>query len=201
MNEESSVHAIGPRDILTAMLMCSVLISLVFATLAKKAVTDALAQARPAGNVNVSINWPDGDTDVDLWLDGPGEPVPVGYSNRGGRLWNLLRDDLGNGTDATSRNYESASTRGVVPGTYRLNLHCFRCPVLPVPVDIEVAVFKEAGDKNAKTPAKVIFVGKTVLHTQGQERTAISFRMDADGNIDPASMNSVFKPLRSAKKG
>ena len=201
MNEESSVHAIAPRDIYTAMLMGCTLVALVFATLARETASEAKAQAEPLGNVNVAINWPEGNTDVDLWIDGPGEPVPVGYSNRGGRLWNLLRDDLGNSTDATALNYESASTRGVVPGDYRLNLHCFRCPVLPVPVDVEVTLFKDAGKKGAKTAAKVIFVGKTVLHKQGQERTAISFRMDADGNIDPNSMNSVFKPLRSAKKG
>src|SRR3546814_3333786 len=72
-------------------------------------------QADPPGNLIVHVSWPEGDADVDLWLDGPAEPVPVGYSNKGGVLWNLLRDDLGTKPDATPLNYENAFTRGVVP--------------------------------------------------------------------------------------
>ena len=50
-------------------------------------------QIAPPGNVIVEIRWPDQiDADVDLWVQAPGE-VPVGYSNKGGRVFNLLRDD------------------------------------------------------------------------------------------------------------
>ena len=201
MKSADEVNAVAYRDVLmnTILGLVMAMAVLVMSIQIKKA--EASAQAEPQGNLNVTVNWPEGPADVDLWLHGPGEPVPIGYSNRGGRLWNLMRDDLGNASDATALNYESASTRGVVPGTYVLNLHCYRCPVLPIPIDIEITLNKDAGKKGEKTPAKVIFVGRTVLNKQGQERTAISFRMDTDGVIDPASMNSIFKPLRSAKKG
>ena len=53
------------------------------------------AKSEPPGNIIVHITWPPGNTDVDLWVDGPGELAPVGYSNKGDVLWNLLRDDLG----------------------------------------------------------------------------------------------------------
>src|SRR3546814_21118968 len=97
-------------------------------------------QAGAPGNLIVHVSWPEGDADVDLWLDGPAEPVPVGYSNKGGVLWNLLRDDLGTKPDATPLNYENAFTRGVVPGEYTINVHCFRCPTTPVQVDVEISL-------------------------------------------------------------
>ena len=60
----------------------------------------------PPGNVIVEIRWPDDlDTDVDLWVKAPGD-IPVGYSNKGGVTFNLLRDDLGRHADATETNYE-----------------------------------------------------------------------------------------------
>jgi hypothetical protein len=201
MRSADEVNSVAYRDVLMNTILGLVMMVAVVFLMVKLEESEAKAQAEPQGNMNIAITWPEGPADVDLWLYGPGEPVPVGYSNKGGRLWNLLRDDLGNSSDATNLNYESASSRGVVPGTYWINLHCYRCPVMPVPVDVEITLNKDAGKKGAKTASKVIFVGKTVLNKQGQERTAISFKMDADGKIDGSSMNSVFKPLRAAKKG
>ena len=43
------------------------------------------------GNVIIEIHWPEHlDADVDLWVEAPGDR-PVGYSNKGGRIFNLLR--------------------------------------------------------------------------------------------------------------
>jgi hypothetical protein len=72
------------------------------------------------------MRWPDAaDTDVDLWVQGPGD-VPVGYSNKGGRLFNLLRDDLGLQSDAAKINYESSFSRGIVEGEYVINVHLYK---------------------------------------------------------------------------
>ncbi len=55
--------------------------------------------ALPPGNIVVEVRWPDKiDADVDLWVQAPGDR-PVGYSNRGGQVFNLLRDDLGHSGD------------------------------------------------------------------------------------------------------
>jgi hypothetical protein len=155
------------------------------------------ASAEPPGNLTVYAAWPAGDTDVDLWVVGPAEPVPVGYSNKSGVIWNLLRDDLGLMPDATALNFENAYTRGVVAGEYTLNLHCFRCPQLPVPVDVIVSI---NDGKDGKSSSRTILTSKVELTRQGQEKTVVTFKMDKDGNVDKASMNNVFRPLRSAKK-
>jgi hypothetical protein len=62
------------------------------------------------GNVIVEAQWADKlDADVDLWVQAPGD-VPVGYSNKSGHIFNLLRDDLGKAHDMTDYNYEVAYT-------------------------------------------------------------------------------------------
>jgi hypothetical protein len=153
--------------------------------------TDAV----PPGNVIVAIAWAEGNTDIDLWVAGPGEIVPVGYSNKGGVLFNLLRDDLGNLPDATPLNYENAYSRGVVPGEYVVNVHCYRCPVVPQKVDVEVSINTGGNGKSVKPVATTALE----LRANGQERTALRFRLDASGNIEPRSMNNIFRPLRAAR--
>jgi hypothetical protein len=48
---------------------------------------------------------------VDLWVQAPGD-IPVGYSNKGGLIMNLLRDDLGT-NDPTPLLYENQYSHGV----------------------------------------------------------------------------------------
>jgi hypothetical protein len=156
-------------------------------------------QSEPPGNVIVAIEWPPGNTDVDLWVTGPGEIVPVGYSNKSGLLWNLLRDDLGTSPDATPSNYENAYTRGVLPGEYIVNVHCYRCPILPVPVDVEISIQKE-GANGAKEPMKIIATTKVTLHEDHEELTAIRFELTKGGELVPGSMNHVYRELRAANR-
>lgn len=50
--------------------------------------------AVPPGNVIVQVRWPeDVDTDVDLWVQAPGDVPVVGHSNLGGLVFDLLRDE------------------------------------------------------------------------------------------------------------
>jgi len=125
--------------------------------------------------------------------------VPVGYSNKGGVLWNLLRDDLGTVPDLTNINYENAYSRGIVPGDYTINVHCYRCRQLPVPVDMEVSIASDVAGSADKARAEVIATSRVELRTDGQERTALRFRIDADGDVDAASFSTVFKSLRTMK--
>ena len=82
----------------------------------------ATEATQPPGNVIVEVRWPDEfDSDVDLWVEAPGD-VPVGYSNKGGRIFNLLRDDLGHIGDTTGLNYEIAFSRGTPGGEYTVSL-------------------------------------------------------------------------------
>lgn len=149
--------------------------------------TDAITQ--PPGNMIVSISWPDGPTDVDLWVRGPGETRAVGYSNRGGPLFNLLRDDLGTANDSLSANYENAYSRGLPAGRYVINVHCFTCAG-PVRVSVEVRMTDGSG-----TPT-LLFGGVIVLPPKA-ERTVVQFRLDGERNI--SGVNNVFEQLREAK--
>jgi hypothetical protein len=153
------------------------------------------AAAEPPGNLIVAITWPEGNTDVDLWVMGPQEIRPVGYSNKGGILFNLLRDDLGTMPDATPLNYENAYTRGIVEGEYVVNVHCYRCPVVPVPVDVEISV--NSGEPG-KESLRAIAAASVTLDRNGVERTALRFKLTSDGLLVAGSMNNVFRPLRAA---
>lgn len=152
------------------------------------------AEADPPGNVIVHATWPKGDTDVDLWVYGPGEPRPVGYSNTGGVLWNLLRDDLGARPDATELNYENAYTRGTPAGEYVINVHCYRCPKLPQRIDIEVS---SKSDSSNKGSLETIATTSLELKANGQERTALRFKLDDQGRLERDSLHHAFMPLRA----
>lgn len=151
----------------------------------------------PPGNVNVLVRWPDGwRTDVDLWAQVPGD-VAVGYSNKGGLVANLLRDDLGGHGDPLGMNFENVYTRGVVPGEYTVNLHLFRNLQGTYPVPVEVAV--ECRKDSTSTTAYV--VSRAVeLHREGEEVTAIRFALDEHCGLKPGSVHALFRPLRSVGK-
>jgi len=149
------------------------------------------------GNVIVEISWPEKiDADVDLWVQAPGD-APVGYSNKGGLLFNLLRDDLGVQSDMTNINYEVSYSRGVAPGEYVVNVHLYRdlSGQLPLPVNVVVSV-----KSSAQAAAKRLLQTQLLLHHQGEELTAFRFVLNEDGTLVPDSVNDLPKALRSKKK-
>lgn len=152
--------------------------------------------AMPPGNVIIEIRWPDDlDADVDLWVEAPGD-VPVGYSNKDGAVFNLLRDDLGFSRDASDLNYEISYSRGIPAGEYTVNLHLYRNPEGRYPVSVRVAAsVKSAADE----PIKRIVATEVNLVRDGEEVTAIRFTLDANGELVPGSVNSLPRPLRSKR--
>ncbi|HEY7688586.1 MAG TPA: hypothetical protein VH835_07820 [Dongiaceae bacterium] len=156
---------------------------------------EAEAGVTAPGNVIIEAQWADGlDADVDLWVRAPGDR-PVGYSNKAGKIFNLLRDDLGKPLDITNLNYEVAYTRGTPAGDYVINLHLYRALVQSTPVDVRVVASVRKNPSSDSTP----LVTTTVpLKKVGQELTAIRFKLDAKGGLVPGSLNSIYKPLRAA---
>jgi hypothetical protein len=153
-------------------------------------------EAPSPGNVIVEIRWPDElNTDVDLWVEAPGD-VPVGYSNKGGLVFNLLRDDLGLHADFSGLNYEVSYSRGTPAGDYTVNLHLYRdlSGNLPVPVTVVVSV-KPAPEQAAKQ----ILATKVALKQEGQELTAFRFALDESGRLIRGSVNDLPRALRSRK--
>jgi len=148
----------------------------------------------PPGNVIIEARWPDElDVDVDLWVEAPGDR-PVGYSNKGGLIFNLLRDDLGKRADATGMNYEVSYSRGIPAGEYTVNVHLYRntSGVFPVPVTIVTSV-----KKSPKDSARQLLASKVELTREGEELTVYRFRLSADGDLVPGSVHSLQRNLRA----
>ena len=157
------------------------------------------AAIAPPGNVIVNIFWPDGkNIDVDLWVKGPDDDRPVGYSNRAGETFNLLRDDLGNVNDITQRNFENAYTRGLPEGEYIINVHMFshKERVKEWPVEVEVVVTVMSPDQDKGSPKEIANV-KVFLTRNGEEITAVRFKIDENNKVVPDSINQVQKKLHN----
>lgn len=151
----------------------------------------------PPGSVIAEIHWDDKiDADVDLWVEGPGD-VPVGYSNKSGIIFNLLRDDLGHSGDPNSMNYEVAYGRGLWPGEYTVNAHLYRSvdQHFPVPLTTKISVH----DKDGRT--RSLLQSVIELDHVGEETTVFRFRLDDKGQLVAGSVNRIHKDLRSARYG
>lgn len=143
----------------------------------------------PPGSIAVLACWPEGAIDVDLWVTGPGQDKATGYPPgvKSGKVWALLRDDLGTFGDDGPANCESAFARVTPDGRYVINLHAYSVPADGVVVHVEASL-------NGK-----LLTSQNVQLRPKQERTVAQFRL-AGGRVVEGSMNSVFQPLRSAGK-
>jgi hypothetical protein len=173
------------RDvIMLALAGFMTIVILMLAHLNPKAQAMVAKDAAPPGNVMIEANWPpDFDSDVDLWVQAPGDR-PVG-------------DDLGHQLDISGLNYESSFSRGVIPGEYTVNLHLYRnrARATDVPVTVVVSVKTQAD-----MPARQLLMTKLDLKREGEERTVFRFQLTEAGTIVPGSVNSQQRPLRSGTK-
>src|SRR5918996_4959802 len=146
------------------------------------------------GNVIVEVRWPDEvDADVDLWVQAPGD-LPVGYSNKGAAVFNLLRDDLGMRADVTGLNYETSYSRGIPAGEYTVNLHLYRnaSNVFPIQVTVVASV-----KRSPKESARQLLASKVELVREGEEVTVYRFRLSEEGGLVPGSVHSLQRDLRT----
>ncbi len=149
------------------------------------------------GHIAVEIMWnPAFDTDVDLWVQAPGDG-PVGYSSPKGLIFNLLRDDLGHVGDTFSMNYENAYTRGLPAGEYIVNIHLYRLGNGELPIVVQYAI--SLGD-NIKGKREKILSGEVELEYFGQELTLVRFSIDDNGQLIKSSVNDIPIEIRVAQK-
>lgn len=181
------------RDMLFLLVFAYLVIgALALAHVNKK--EEASKGATPPGSVIVDLHWDNKiDADVDLWVQAPGD-VPVGYSNKAGVIFNLLRDDLGHSGDPNSMNYEVAYGRGLWPGEYVVNAHLYRSSDghFPVPVTARVSV------RGADGEVTNLLRSEVKLDYVGQETTIFRFKLDDKGHLVAGSVNRLHKALRSA---
>lgn len=153
----------------------------------------------PQGSIVVEMFWPDDlQTDVDLWVRGDADGIPVGYSNKGSPLFNLLRDDLGTTGDVSGKNMEITYSRGIPDGEYVVNSHLFNLKgaKLPVPVKLVVSI-----KENDKESLKQLFSVNGTLDYEGQEKTFARFFIDK-GKYIKDSFSSLQEEIRpSNSKG
>lgn len=147
----------------------------------------------PPGNLISTITWDNGNADIDMWVRGPTNDPPVGYSNKGGALWNLLRDDVGETSDITGLNFETAYTRGIIPGEYVINIHCYRCQV-QVPVNVKLIVSSKV---NLTAATVVLAMADYTITFANEEVTMLRFILTEDGKIKPGSINYLYEELKS----
>jgi hypothetical protein len=182
------------RDLITLALCGFVVCVVLILPHINPPVTKTAQDTDPPGNVIVEVRWPDElDSDVDLWVEAPGD-VPVGYSNKGGVVFNLLRDDLGKRADATGMNYEVSYSRGITPGEYTVNLHLYRntAGVFPIPVTVVTSV-----KKSAKESARQLLASHIELVREGEELTVYRFKLSEQGDLVSGSVHSLQRQLRS----
>lgn len=142
--------------------------------------------APPPGTIAVSIGWPPNSDDVDLHVMAPGDK-DVYFKRKNGKVFDLLRDDLGLINDPTPVNYETAFSRGMPDGEYVVNVRCFSCAELPVTVAVEVRI-------TANGQSQLLFSGPVELRRDKETKTALRFTVSG-GAVVPDSLNQIFKEV------
>lgn len=188
------------RDVIFIMMIVFIILFLIAAMHINPIAQPKEEQITPPGNVIVNIFWEDGlNIDVDLWVLGPEDDRPVGYSNRAGGTFNLLRDDLGSINDITKRNFENAYTRGLPKGEYIINVHMFankeREKNWPVEVEVVVTVMETNQDKSSPNEVAVAIIP---LSRNGEELTAVRFKIDKNHKVIQESINQIQIKLRGS---
>ena len=160
--------------------------------------TEEESSSTPPGNVIVELFWDDKrDVDIDLWVQAP-DDIPVGYSNKGGLFFNLLRDDLGIYKDNSPVNYEVSYSRGISDGVYIANVHLYRedkAPFKPILAELLVSVVDPDSNKR-----KQILRTSKKLEEIGKEITVFQFELDKKGKLNKNSINNKYVMLRSGNK-
>ncbi len=193
-NDPDDSPGLAFRDVIFLMMLTFLILFLAALVHINPDGTKSEETAQPPGAIQVDIMWPSGHkADVDLWTKGPTDSRPVGYSNRSGILFNLLRDDLGSVGDSTELNYENAYTRGVEDGEYIVNVHLYnaRGGKVPIPVNVVVKYGKCAICRPEEIITKIV-----QLEANGQEITVVRFTIK-DGDVVPEKTNHIPINLRS----
>jgi hypothetical protein len=169
--------------ILLALLMLTLVVLLIpLINVEQEAVQDEIEKA--AGDMIAEIAWgADVPADIDLWTQAPnGEKI--GYSLPYGKIFNLVRDDLGRDVDFSGLNYEFSFSRGIPDGRYRFSIVYYADNGLGnTPVEVKVSIRHRRGKLMI-----VVYEGVLTLEYPGQEKGVITFEM-MDKEVVPNSIS------------
>jgi hypothetical protein len=152
----------------------------------------------------ITMDWPDAHPDdLDLFVQDPAGNI-AWYRHREAGFLTLDRDDRGGANDfiivngkkiASPIREEIVTVRGILAGEYTVNISHFQATTgMPVAAHVKV--------QKLNPTAQVIFDNKLTLDHTGHERTAVRFRLDAEGkvvNVDqrPKSLLETFRNVRA----
>lgn len=133
-------------------------------------------------SLSISITWPAGPEDIDLWATGP-DGRPVGYNQTRSETLGYLRDDTGinqSVNDSRKNNYELITAHGFTPGHYVVNVHYFAVHngSLNVPVKVKILLKKKNEDAT-----EIIYNDTVRLVHEKQEKTVLQFDLGLDGTV------------------
>lgn len=178
------------RDVVTLALAGFVAIAIILLAHVNPP-ENAQDDAKQPGTLAVQIRWPDDvNADVDLWVKAPGQ-APVGYSRKSGKIFDLLRDDLGHLGDVLGLNYESAYSRGIPDGEWAVNIHMYRFEAAEYPVVVKALVSARVGQGGVRN----LFAKEVSLLRFGHEITVIRFSTQA-GKLVAGSEHDLPVRLR-----
>lgn len=176
-------------------LLALAVILLADSMLVHSAKTAEASKSVQPGSVLIQLYWdPSADADIDLWVKAP-DTGPVGFSNKTLGSLALMRDDMGRGHTADSRNYELTVGSGLHAGEYICNAEFYSTwdNRMPVHVRLTAQVFGPHGP---------VDVGEATgaLSAPGAEITLLRFRLDDKGDVVPGSLNALPYPLARARQ-
>lgn len=198
--EDNNSYWIPYADFLAGVAM----IFLVVAALMLFHVTDPSKDnktddVKSPGTVMIEIFWKQ-EIDIDLWVKSPGD-LPVGYSRKNGKYFDLLRDDLGRKWEKGGEmHHENAYTRNSPEGEYIVNLHEYSNIYnveLPIEVEVVVQIVKP---QESGAPITKVLRTKVQVTSYAQEITVVRFRLDEKSEVIQDSINHNQIPLREAAK-
>jgi len=152
----------------------------------------------------ITMDWPDNHPDdLDLFVQDPIGNI-VRYRQPEAGFLTLDRDDRGGANDFILVNgmkipspirEEIVTVRGLVPGEYTVNISHFQA-LTGQPVEATVKVQK------LNPVAQLIFDDKVMVDHTGDEKTALRFKLDAEGKVTdvqrrPKSLLETFRNVRA----
>lgn len=191
-NKEPIGFSYSYRDLLVALVIVYMAIAVMVLIGAKQL---SKIDVYPQGLVIISDHWSDAsDSDVDLWVKSPDDPVPTGYSHMSGVDCNLLRDDLGRYIDPFSTNTEMTVCKRPVSGEWITGIMLYDNYDHQVPVWVDVTVQEIKHGKSM-----IILNKRFYLDHKGQYLTTWRWTFDDKGNILPGSVNNIPMNLYNAE--
>ena len=148
----------------------------------------------------ITMDWPDSHPDdLDLFVQDPVGNI-AWYRHREAGFLTLDRDDRGGANDFIIVNgkkilspirEEIVTVRGILRGEYTVNVSHFQATT-GEPVEATVKVQK------LNPTAQVIFDDKVIVNHTGDEKTAVRFKLDAEGKVidvqrRPKSLLETFR--------